>query len=176
VTWITRFQHHHLLQTKLFILVSSYYFLPYVPQAIPAPTSDMPRHPNTFYLTPHVKMAVAPIGQSAANFQEAALLPLLEASDCTTTPFSKVGRQRCDALLEDQQARPPPPRHLTDGKVIGRVRAAPLCQRQSLRSLSAATNIPKTTLMRYLKRSVIRRKVSRVRPTLLATHGVRRLT
>ncbi|KAG6943006.1 hypothetical protein JG688_00017822, partial [Phytophthora aleatoria] len=79
------------------------------------------------------------------------------------------------ALLQGRQQRPPPPRRLDDDEVVERVRKVPLCQWQNLRSLSAATGIPKTTLLRYVKHSVIQRRISRVRPTLTPAHETRRL-
>jgi len=141
----------------------------------------MPRRSNTFYLTLHVKVAVALYlahRSVGGELPRGSIAAAARGFGLHRHSIQKVWRQRqdCDALLEGRQARPPPPRPLTDDEVIDRVRAAPLCQRQSLRSLSAPTNIPKTTLMRYLKRSIICRKVSHVRPTLSATHEVRRLT
>ncbi|KAG6942304.1 hypothetical protein JG687_00019138 [Phytophthora cactorum] len=80
----------------------------------------------------------------------------------------KIWRQHhnVSALVQGRQQRPPPPRRLTDEEVVERVGDTPLCQRQNLRSLSAATGIPKITLLHYLKRSVIQWQILRVRPTL----------
>jgi hypothetical protein len=91
---------------------------------------------------------------------------------------SKVWRLRNNLaeLLQGRQQRPPPPRRLTDTEVVERVRNVPLCQRLCLRSVSAATFNPNTTLLRYLRRSVIQRKISRVRPTLTPDHEARRLS
>jgi hypothetical protein len=141
----------------------------------------MPRRTNQQDLVPHVKVAVALF---LAQRSVGGSLPRGSIAAATAGfglhrhSIRKVWRQRhdCAALPEGRRTRTPPPRHLTDDEVVERVRAVPLCQRQSLRSLAAATSIPKTTMLRYLKRSVIRRKVSRVRPTLSASHEVRRLT
>ncbi|KAG3078961.1 hypothetical protein PC121_g7103 [Phytophthora cactorum] len=141
----------------------------------------MPRHPNQQDLPPHGKVAVAlHLAQRSVGgrLPQGSITAAAAGFGLHRHTISKVWRQRHNSsvLLGSRQQRPLLPRRLTDDEVVERVRDAPLSQRQSLRSLAAATGIPKTTLLRYLKRSVICRKVSRVRPTLLAAHEMRRLS
>ncbi|KAG3077674.1 hypothetical protein PI125_g21194 [Phytophthora idaei] len=131
----------------------------------------MPRHLNQQDLPPHVKVAVA---LHLAQRSVGGRLP--QGGIAAAAAGFGSHRHNSSVLLGDRQQRPPLPRRLTDDEVVERVRDAPLSQRQSLRSLAAATGIPKTTLLRYLKSSVICRKVSRVRPTLSAAHEMWRLS
>ncbi|KAG6962949.1 hypothetical protein JG687_00006835, partial [Phytophthora cactorum] len=63
----------------------------------------------------------------------------------------------------------------TREKVAAQVAAVPVCERQTLASLSKATRIPTTTLWRYVKIGWLRRAVSHVKPALSDAHKFRRL-
>jgi hypothetical protein len=51
-----------------------------------------------------------------------------------------------------------------------RIRNVPLKQRKTIRSLSFSTNIPKSTLLRYLKQGLLKRSTSSIKPTLTAAN------
>ncbi|KAK1934101.1 hypothetical protein P3T76_011304 [Phytophthora citrophthora] len=143
--------------------------------------SLMPRGPRQRDVPPHVKVALALylVERSlGSSLPVGAIADAAKGFGLHRHTVSKVCRQRGDVvdLLQARTPRPPPPCRLSDDEVVERVRSTPLCQRQSLRSLSVATCIPKTTLMRYLKRSIIQRRISRVKPTLTSSHKTRRLS
>ncbi|ETL91732.1 hypothetical protein L917_09750 [Phytophthora nicotianae] len=66
-------------------------------------------------------------------------------------------------------------RRLALDEVVQLVQAVPLCQRQTQRSLAAASGIPRTTLQRYLADGTLRRAALRVKPALTAGHKTKRL-
>ncbi|ETP27971.1 hypothetical protein F442_22744, partial [Phytophthora nicotianae P10297] len=80
------------------------------------------------------------------------------------------------ALVLPRKPYPRRPTRLSPKEVGERVAAVPLCQRQTLRALEAASGIPRSTLHRYLKANTLRRFISRVKPSLTATHKLQRLT
>ncbi|KAG6611961.1 uncharacterized protein IUM83_17452 [Phytophthora cinnamomi] len=80
------------------------------------------------------------------------------------------------ALVQPRRPYPPKKTRLSAKEVGERVAAVPLCQRQTLRALEAASGIPRSTLHRHLKSKVLRRFISRVKPTLTDGHKLQRLT
>ncbi|POM74333.1 Hypothetical protein PHPALM_8725 [Phytophthora palmivora] len=126
----------------------------------------MPRRQHQHDLSPHVKVAVALyLSQRSVggHLPRGSIASAAAGFGLHRHTISKVWQHRHNsaALMGSRQQRPPPPRRLTDDEVVERVRDVPLCQRQSLRLLAAATCIPKTTLLRYLKRNVMRRNLPR---------------
>ncbi|KAE9340632.1 hypothetical protein PR003_g10397 [Phytophthora rubi] len=77
------------------------------------------------------------------------------------------------ALMAPGRRQPKRGRHLSPQEVAELVQAAPLCQRQTRRALAEATGISRTTLQRHLADGVLRRAVSRVKPTLTDAHKTR---
>ncbi|KAK1928351.1 hypothetical protein P3T76_016181 [Phytophthora citrophthora] len=141
----------------------------------------MPRGPRQRDVPPHVKVTLALylVERSlSGSLPVGAFADAAKGFTLHRHTVSKVWRQRCDAvaLLQARTPCPPPPCRLNDDEIVERVRSTPLCLRQSLRSLSVVTCIPKITLMRYLKRSIIQRRISRVKPTLTSSHKIRRLS
>ncbi|KAJ8542514.1 hypothetical protein ON010_g12300 [Phytophthora cinnamomi] len=80
------------------------------------------------------------------------------------------------ALVQPRRPYPPKKTRLSAKEVGERVAAVPLCQWQTLRALEAASGIPRSTLHRHLKSKVLRRFISRVKPTLTDGHKLQRLT
>lgn len=66
-------------------------------------------------------------------------------------------------------------RLMSDQEVADRVQAVPHSERQTIRALESATGIPRSTLQRYLASKVLRRFISRVKPTLTPEHKKNRL-
>ncbi|GMF44513.1 unnamed protein product [Phytophthora fragariaefolia] len=84
-------------------------------------------------------------------------------------------RTSVNALAAPQRSYPRRGRNLSPEDVAERVQAVPLCQRQTQRALPEATGIPRSTLQCHLADGVIRRAVSRVKPTLTDGHKDRRI-
>ncbi|KAE8895177.1 hypothetical protein PF003_g21085 [Phytophthora fragariae] len=81
-----------------------------------------------------------------------------------------------EALVQPRKPYSQRATRLSPDEVAARVAAVPLCQRQTLRALEAASGIPKSTLQRHLKNKVLRRFICRVKPTLSDAHKLQRLT
>ncbi|OWZ00302.1 hypothetical protein PHMEG_00028539, partial [Phytophthora megakarya] len=58
---------------------------------------------------------------------------------------------------------------------IKRIMATPSRRRQTLRAMAHAPNVPKTTLLRCIKKDLVKRVTVRVKPTLSEDHKRRRL-
>ncbi|KAK1940435.1 hypothetical protein P3T76_007886 [Phytophthora citrophthora] len=140
----------------------------------------MPWGPRQRDVPPHVKVALAlylverSIGGS----------PPVGAIDDAAKGFrlhrhtvSKVWRQRGDAvaLLQARTPRPPPPCRFNDDEVVERVSSTPL-PASELSVAFGGDMHSQTAIMRYLKRSIIQRRISRVKPTLTSSHKIRRLS
>ncbi|KAG3056439.1 hypothetical protein PI124_g22534 [Phytophthora idaei] len=78
-------------------------------------------------------------------------------------------------LAPPRRIKVPKPTKRTREEDAAQVAAVPVCERQTLPSLSEATGIPTTTLWRYVKAGRLRRAVSHVKPALTDAHKVRRL-
>ncbi|KAG6943970.1 hypothetical protein JG687_00018127, partial [Phytophthora cactorum] len=83
--------------------------------------------------------------------------------------------QGAPAFLQTKRAPSPPSLKRTPPEISAAVRAAPHGHRRTIQSLADATGIPPTSIYRYLKRGLVRRAVSRVKPSLSSAHKQRRL-
>lgn len=140
----------------------------------------MPRSLCSKNLSPSVRVAVALYLSNCAiggQLPKGTVKATATAFGIGRTFVWKIWRLRraTDTLLAPSYSVRPSPTKLAPEEVAMRVKAMPLCQRQTLRSLSQATGIPTTTLSRHLSSKTIRRAVCRVKPTITTEHKRRRL-
>ncbi|ETP44282.1 hypothetical protein, variant, partial [Phytophthora nicotianae P10297] len=85
-------------------------------------------------------------------------------------------RNEPSSLVLPRKAYPRRSTRLSKEEIAERVAAAPLCQRQTIRSLAAASGIARSTLHRHLKNRILRRFICRVKPKLSEAHKLQRLS
>ncbi|ETP21394.1 hypothetical protein F441_05085 [Phytophthora nicotianae CJ01A1] len=131
----------------------------------------MPRTTGALDIKPEIRVAVAIFLTTLSKEGRLSTAPSL-------VPRKGIWDRRSDpsALVLPRKPYPRRPTRLSPKEVGERVAAVPLCQRQTLRALEAASGIPRSTLHRYLKANTLRRFISRVKPSLTATHKLQRLT
>ncbi|ETI51616.1 hypothetical protein F443_05081 [Phytophthora nicotianae P1569] len=131
----------------------------------------MPRTTGALDIKPEIRVAVAIFLTTLSKEGRLSTAPSL-------MPRKGIWDRRRDpsALVLPRKPYPRWPTRLSPKEVDERVAAVPLCQRQTLRALEAASGIPRSTLHRYLKVNTLRRFISRVKPSLTATHKLQRLT
>lgn len=140
----------------------------------------MPRKPLAKDVRPETRVAIA-IFLAAKSvggvFPHGAVKKAAEWFALSRWTISRVWsmRARPASMILPRKPRSHTPTKLSPLEVAELVQAIPLCLRQTIRSLTAATGIPPATLARHLAKKTIRRVITRVKPTLSDEHKKRRL-
>lgn len=140
----------------------------------------MPRPPGKKNIPPATRVAL--VLHLAAQLRDGRLPRGAINASC---PIFNVGRRTVSkiwALRSDPAKLLPPPssrqsRRLKRSslEIAQRIEDAPLHCRKTMRSLAAATGIPRASLQRYLAKGEFRRVCSRVKPELTPSHKKKRL-
>ncbi|KAE9024575.1 hypothetical protein PR001_g12645 [Phytophthora rubi] len=95
---------------------------------------------------------------------------------CCRQQAIKIFKQKLLGLPAPTRGRPPASASSAFiAQRVARVSATPHRRRQTLRAMAHATNIPKTTLLRYISKKLVQRVTVRVKPTLSEDHKRRHL-
>ncbi|EGZ17926.1 hypothetical protein PHYSODRAFT_300819 [Phytophthora sojae] len=95
---------------------------------------------------------------------------------CCRQQATKIFMQKLLSLPKPRRGRPPASTStVLIAQRVARIAATPHRRWQTLGALAHATNIPKTTLLRYISKKLVQRVTVRVKPTLSEDHKWKRL-